>query len=95
VEGVLLALMRRSMPLTAGQLVASCLASTQSVELKHVAEAAERALEAASSEGRPVERALTRRETRRGRLSEAIAAALTRPGEVAYLAREFASGRER
>lgn len=95
VEDALLRLMCRSVPLTAGQLAASQLGMRGRVDLHDLATAADHAVEEARSEGRLVEPALVRRDERRRRLAEAVAAALSRPHELDYVAREFGSARER
>ena len=79
VEDQALRLLRRTMPLTAGQLVA--------------AKAAESAVRDALVEGRPVEPALVVPERRERRLAEARAAAGSRPDALPFLAREYESAR--
>jgi 1-acyl-sn-glycerol-3-phosphate acyltransferase len=79
VEGEALGLLRRTMPLTAGQLVA--------------AGAPESAVREAIVEGRPVEPALVPAAARRRRLAEAEQGARTAPDALPYLAREFESAR--
>jgi hypothetical protein len=93
VEEALLALMRRAFPLTAGQLAGSALTGTRSVDLRELAAAADRSIEEARAEDRPIEPSLLRAGERRRRLAEAIAAGLARPRELDFLAREFASAR--
>lgn len=79
VEEEALRLLRRTMPLTAGQLVA--------------ADAPESAVRDAILERRPVEPALVGAESRRRRLAEARSAAGRRPHAVPFLANEFESAR--
>jgi 1-acyl-sn-glycerol-3-phosphate acyltransferase len=79
VEDAALALLRRAMPLTAGQLVA--------------AGAPESAVREAIVEGRPVEPALLPAASRGRRLAEAAAVARAAPDALPYLAREFGSAR--
>jgi 1-acyl-sn-glycerol-3-phosphate acyltransferase len=93
VEEALLALMRRAVPLTAGQLVASALTTTGSADLGELAAAADRSIDEARAEGRPIDPSLLRPHERRRRLAEAIAAGFAQPRELDFLAREFASAR--
>jgi len=79
VEDQALRLLRRTMPLTAGQLFA--------------AKAPESAVRDALVEGRPVEPALVVPERRERRLAEARAAAGRRPDALPFLAREYESAR--
>jgi 1-acyl-sn-glycerol-3-phosphate acyltransferase len=90
VEGAALGLLRLAMPLTAGQIVADLVerGSEQSAE-----DAAVEAVHAAHAEGRFVEPDLLRARRRAARLADALAAARTRPADVAFLAREFRSAR--
>ena len=80
VEEQALALLRRTMPLTAGQLVAAG------------AEPGE-AVRAALVEGRPVEPALVAADSRSRRLAGARAAAERSPEALPFLAREYESAR--
>jgi 1-acyl-sn-glycerol-3-phosphate acyltransferase len=80
VEGAILGLLRRAVPLTAGQTVAA------DVDLGE-------AVEVARAEGRPVDPELLDPARRQRRLAEARAAAAGREGELAFLAREYASVR--
>jgi hypothetical protein len=75
-----LRLLRRTMPLTAGQLAAAA--------------PVDEALAEARSTGRPVEPDLLDAATRERRLREAAAVAPGRPDAVAILAREYESARE-
>ncbi|MDQ3890756.1 MAG: 1-acyl-sn-glycerol-3-phosphate acyltransferase [Actinomycetota bacterium] len=93
VEPSVLALLRHTMPLTCGQLVAQQL-TTEARSSAELDRAAAEAVEAARNEGRNVEPDLLDAKRRRARLLEALAAAPRRPGEVAYLAREYRSARE-
>ena len=79
VEGEALHLMRRTMPLTAGQLVA--------------ARAPESAVGDALAEGRPVEPALLRPAARARRLAEAREVAARHPDALPFLALEFETAR--
>ena len=94
-EAVILALLRRSMPLTAGQVVASCRTRSRSVELDDLGRAFDAAIDGARADGRPIEAALLDRDKRRSRVVEAVTASLARPRALDYLAREFASARGR
>jgi hypothetical protein len=94
VEDALLALLRRTMPLTCGQVVAARLAAGAQADPDALDRSLEEAVAAAREEGRPVERDLLERGSRRRRLAEALAAAPTRPRALGVLAREYASARE-
>ena len=94
IEAALLRLLRRSMPLTCGQLVAHRLRAGAEADPADLARALAEAVEAAREEGRPVERELLTADGRRRRLTEALVAAPRRPRELAYLAREYESARE-
>jgi 1-acyl-sn-glycerol-3-phosphate acyltransferase len=76
-----LSLLRRELPLTAGQIVAAGVDASAAVE-----EAVE--------VGRPVEPDLLSRDRRRERLAEAAGVASRRPDRLQFLAREYASARE-
>jgi hypothetical protein len=93
VEEALLALMRRAAPLTAGQLVASALTTTGSADLRELAAAADRSIDEARAEERPIDPSLLRPRERRRRLAEAIATGFAQPRELDFLAREFSSAR--
>jgi hypothetical protein len=80
VEQAALALLRRAVPLTAGQIVAAAAEPDEAVE-------------AAKAEGRAVDPRLEREETRRAAVAEARRQAARRPHELPYLAREFRSAR--
>lgn len=80
VEEHALALLRRTMPLTAGQLVAAGVEPDEAVR-------------AALVEGRPVEPALVAADSRSRRLAEAHAAAARSPDALPFLAREYESAR--
>jgi hypothetical protein len=82
VEAVALSLLRRELPLTAGQIVA---AGADPVS----------AVDDAVASGRPVEPELLAPHRRERRLDEARAVAERRPGLLPFLAREYASARER
>ncbi len=88
-----LGLLRHAVPLTAGQVVADALTRGEQ-GAKHIEANLAAAVVAAAAEGRAVEPELERPEARRKRVLEALAAARSQPGQVAYLAREFSSARE-
>jgi Acyltransferase len=80
VESGTLALLRRTMPLTCGQVVAAGVAPGDAVS-------------EARAEGRPIEPDLLHQAARARRLDEAVALAPSRPDDVAFLAREYRSAR--
>lgn len=90
VEEGALHLLRRAMPLTVGQVVADLLerGSAESAE-----EAAVTAVRAARAEGRLVEPDFLHAGRRALRIRDALALARDRPGDVAFLAREYRSAR--
>jgi hypothetical protein len=94
VEGALLALLRRAMPLTCGQVVASLLEAGAEAEVPALERELAEAVATAREEGRPVEPDLKTPAGLRRRLAEALAAAPRRAGELPFLAREYASARE-
>ncbi|MGH3032654.1 MAG: hypothetical protein ACRDNE_18180 [Gaiellaceae bacterium] len=94
VEGALLRLLRRSMPLTCGQLVAERLRAGAEADPAGLARELEAAIEAAQAEGRPVEPELLSAAGRSRRLAEALGVAPRKPRELAFLAREYQSARE-
>lgn len=94
VESALLGLLRRTMPLTCGQVVAAQLAAGADADPPALERELENAVAAARAEGRPVERDLANAEGRRRRLAEALAVAPGKAGALAFLAREHASARE-
>jgi hypothetical protein len=89
-----LALLRRTMPLTVGQIVADLLERGMPTSGVDVERAALAAVATASADGRPVEPDLLQARRRAARLAEALAVAPSRPAAVAFLARELASARE-
>jgi hypothetical protein len=91
-DEAMLALMRHALPLTAGQAVAHALSTGRAGADETEAALAE-AVASARAEGRNVEPGLGRRDVRRARAAEALAAARRDPEAVVYLAREFASAR--
>ena len=95
VEGAVLDLLRRTMPLTAGQVAADFLAERKGGWTVERERLGRDAVAAARDEGRAVEPGLLDAGRRAERLDEAFAAATGRPPDVAYLAREFASTRAR
>ena len=93
VDAAVLALLRRTTPLTCGQLVAGHLASGDGARtpVRELEGALADAAEGARSQGRNVEPDLLCPERRRRRLAEALAAAPTRAAALSYLAREYRS----
>jgi 1-acyl-sn-glycerol-3-phosphate acyltransferase len=90
VEATILRLLRRAVPLTVGQVVASCVSAGET-EAAAMERTLEEDLAAARSTGRRAEPAVERREARRALIREALAVAADREPDVAYLARERAS----
>jgi hypothetical protein len=88
-ERATLELFKQAMPLTSGQYVAHELLAGREATEAGLTDA----LEAATSERRPVDPELTHPARRRARLADALAAASRRPHELPYLAREYASAR--
>jgi hypothetical protein len=95
VEGALLAVMRQAMPLTCGQVVAALLEAGAEADVPRLERELADAIALAREEGRPVEPDLETPEGRRRRLAEALAVAPRRARELPFLAREYASARER
>jgi hypothetical protein len=93
-EVELLALMRRSLPLTAGQLAAHLLRAGADADPAAFERAVIEAVEEARAENRPVEGALLSSESRRRRLTEALSVAPAKPEALSFLAREYESARE-
>jgi 1-acyl-sn-glycerol-3-phosphate acyltransferase len=93
-ERALLGLLRRTMPLTCGQVVAAALAEGADADPPALERRLTEAVAAAEEEGRPVERNLATEEGRRRRLAEALAAAPAHADALPVLAREFASARQ-
>jgi hypothetical protein len=89
VEQAVLALLRRTMPLTCGQFVASELLAGRIPTLTGLADA----VAAAAKDGRPVDPDLHTDERRARRLAAALGAAERRRDELPYLAREYESAR--
>ena len=87
VEEALTARLRRTMPLTVGQLVAARGLRGETTTARDL----EEALDEARADGRPSDPALADRAERSRRLRDAIAAA--ERADLAYLAREYASAR--
>ena len=94
VEAEILALLKRSMPLTTGQFVASRLEEGAEADPTALERDLADAVALARAEGRQVEPGLATSEGRRRRLAEALAAAPRRSGELPFLAREHASAHE-
>jgi hypothetical protein len=94
-ESALLALLRGTMPLTCGQVVAAALAAGAEADPPALERRLAEAVAAAEEEGRPVERDLATEEGRRRRLAEALAAAPAHAEALPVLAREHASARAR
>lgn len=88
-EAEILALLRRTTPLTCGQFVASRLLDGGNPSEDELAEE----VEAALRERRPIDQELTGDEGRRRRLAEALAVAARRENELPFLAREYRSAR--
>jgi Acyltransferase len=89
VEQAVLAQLRRTMPLTCGQFVASELLAGGTPSPGGLADA----VAAAREEGRPIDPDLHTSEGRARRLTAALAAAERRRDELLYLAREYESAR--
>jgi hypothetical protein len=94
VEPALLGLLRGTMPLTCGQVVAAALAEGADADPPALERRLTEAVAVAEEEGRPVERDLATKEGRRRRLAEALAAAPAHADALPVLAREFASARQ-
>jgi hypothetical protein len=94
VEGTLLALLKVTMPLTCGQVVAARLQAGADADVAALERDLADAVAVAREEGRPVEPDLATADGRRRRLTEALAAAPRRAAALPYLAREYASARE-
>jgi hypothetical protein len=94
VEAEILALLRRTMPLTCGQVVASRLEAGAEADPTALERDLADAVDRARSERRAVEPDLGTAEGRRRRLADALAAAPRKAGELPMLAREHASARE-
>ena len=95
VEGALLSLLRATMPLTCGQVVAARLEAGADADLHALERDLADAVAVAREEGRPVEPDLATADGRRRRLSEALSMAPRRAADLPFLAREHASARGR
>jgi hypothetical protein len=95
VEDTLLRLLRVTMPLTCGQVVATLLQAGARADVRALERELAEAVAVARDEGRPVEPDLLLPERRRQRLTEALAVAPRKAGQLPLLAREYASARER
>ena len=93
-ERALLGLLRGTMPLTCGQVVAAALAEGAEADPPGLERRLVEAVAAAEEEGRPVERGLATKEGRRRRLAEALAAAPAHADALPILAREYSSARQ-
>ena len=93
VEGALLALLRVTMPLTCGQVVAARLQAGADADLHALERDLGDAVAVAREEGRPVEPDLATAAGRRRRLTEALAVAPRRVADLPFLAREYTSAR--
>ncbi|HXV96329.1 MAG TPA: 1-acyl-sn-glycerol-3-phosphate acyltransferase [Gaiellaceae bacterium] len=93
VEGTLLALLRVTMPLTCGQVVAARLEAGADADVVALERDLGDAVAVAREEGRPVEPDLLTAEGRRRRLTDALAVAPRRAAHLPFLAREHASAR--
>jgi 1-acyl-sn-glycerol-3-phosphate acyltransferase len=89
VEAATLQLLRRATPLTCGQWLAHERLAGGEITPSRLAEA----VDAARTEGRPIEPQLLEPRGREERLAEAVAAGAA-PGDLSFLAREYASARE-
>jgi hypothetical protein len=94
VDRALLTLMRRTMPLTAGQFAAHRLLEGAEADPASLDADLAAAVEAARREERPVERALLAADSRRRRLAEALAVAPAKPEAVPFLALEYRTARQ-
>jgi hypothetical protein len=94
VDAALLTLMRRTMPLTAGQFAAHRLLEGAEADPANLDADLAAAVDTARREERPVERALLTADSRRRRLAEALAVAPTKPEAVSFLALEYRSARQ-
>ena len=92
-ESTLLGLLRGTMPLTCGQVVAAALVAGAEADPPALERRLAEAVAAAEEEGRPVERDLATEAGRRRRLAEALAAAPAHADALPFLAREFISAR--
>lgn len=93
VEETLLGLLRVTMPLTCGQVVAAALGRGAEADPVALLGELTDAVEAAREEGRPIESDLATAAGRKHRLAEALAAAPRRAAELPFLANEYASAR--
>jgi len=93
-EPALLGVLRSTMPLTCGQVVATALAAGAEADPPALERRLAEAVAAAEEEGRPVERDLATEAGRRRRLAEALAAAPAHAEAIPFLAREYAGGRQ-
>jgi Acyltransferase len=91
VEDELLALLRSTMPLTCGQVVAARLQAGADADAAALERDLAEAVAVARETERQVEPELLTAEGRRRRLAEALSVAPVRAGELPYLAREHAS----
>lgn len=92
-ETALLEVLRRSVPLTAGQLAAHMLLRGAEADPRALLGELEEAVEAAREDGRPVESELLSAAGRGRRLAEALSVAPAKPEALSFLAREYASAR--
>jgi hypothetical protein len=95
VEGSLLTLLRATMPLTCGQVVAALVEAGAEADVTALEQKLADAVAVAREEGRPVEPDLLDPDRRRSRLIEALAAAPVHARDLPYLAREYGSARGR
>jgi hypothetical protein len=94
VDRALLTLMRRAMPLTAGQFAAHRLSEGAEADPAALDWELAAAVECAQGANRPVEPSLLAESTRRRRLAEALAVAPAKPEAIRFLAREFRTARQ-
>ena len=92
IEASVLALLRRTMPLTCGQLVADALERGRP-SARELESLVATAVETARAERRSVDPDIVDGERRSRRIADALAAAGSRPDALAYLAREYRSAR--
>jgi 1-acyl-sn-glycerol-3-phosphate acyltransferase len=93
-EAVLLTVLRRSLPLTAGQFAAHRLLEGAEADPAALGRELAAAVDAAQAEKRPIETSLLARQTRRQRLAEALAIAPAKPEVLDFLAREYRTARQ-
>ena len=93
-EALLLSLLRRSMPLTAGQFAAHRLLEGAEADPAALDRELADAVASAQADGRPVEPSLLVEQARRRRLAEALAVAPAKPKALSFLSREYRTARQ-